>query len=68
MKRIILSADEDLIERARAIARAQDRTLKRFSNRYTPKPLQPSGFFPKKKPPCTELNSARELENRSDME
>ncbi len=27
--------------------------LQRFSNCHTPKPLHSSGFFPKKKPPCT---------------
>jgi len=39
--------------------------LQQFSNRYTPKPQQLSGFFLKKKPPFTVLYSAHKLENCS---
>jgi len=39
--------------------------LERFSNCYTPEPLPLSGFFLKKKSPCTALARAHLLENRS---
>jgi len=37
----------------------------RFHNCRTPKPLHSSGIFPKKMPPCTMPERARELWNRS---
>src|ERR1035437_4459539 len=39
--------------------------VQRFSNCHTPKPRLSSGFFLKKKAPCTGLAGATELENRS---
>jgi len=39
--------------------------LQRVSNCYTLKPQLLSGFFLKKKPPCTVSARAHELENRS---
>jgi hypothetical protein len=40
--------------------------VQRFSNCCSPKPQLPSGFFLKKKPPCTTPVTARKLENRSE--
>src|ERR1035438_1754684 len=48
-----------LLELLQAVSQA----LKRFSSWCRGKPVRLSGLFLKKRPPCTPLNTPRELEN-----